>query len=193
MCQGRELHGCMVRCARWGCNRPFVVCERCEQGQRYCSDDCRRAARQEQVRRAKRKHGRSFKGRVATSKRNRRLRAGQKARGAKSLRKIETDHPSTQDPAGVTDALDELRATPGSPVGAEEGPCHDVNSQQPRVHHQTLGLPGRVPSLDQCRFCGARVHLFVDRDKLRTKAAVRRRDRGRRRERRPRLPVGPGG
>ena len=43
----------MVRCAWRGCNRPFVVCELCEADQKYCSDDCKRAARQDQVRRAK--------------------------------------------------------------------------------------------------------------------------------------------
>jgi len=198
MCSGGERRGCIVRCAWWRCNRPFVICELCDTGQKYCCEACQVAARAEQVRRAKRKHGRSFKGRMATSWRNRRLRERKNPLGDKSSQKIETDHTSTQDPPGVTDALDEVRAADGSTVGAKEGPRHDVDSQFTRMHRKTseAGLPGRscepARSLDRCRECGARVRLFVDRERLRARAARRRRLHEGRRKRRARLPVGPG-
>jgi hypothetical protein len=197
MCSDGERRGCWVRCARWRCNRPFVICELCDAGQKYCCEACEVAARDEQVRRAKCKYGRSFKGRMATSWRNRRLRERKDSLRAKSLRKIETDHPSTQDPPGVTDALDEVRAADGSTVGAKEGPRHDVDSQVPRTFRKTgevgLSRPARepAPSLDRCRFCASSVQLFVDRDRLR--ASRRRRVPEAKRKRRARLPVGPGG
>lgn len=199
MCQQQERHGCMVRCAWRGCNRPFVICELCEAAQIYCSDDCKQAARKEQVRRARRKYASGHLAKRKASKRKVRYRARLKnAIRAKFLQKIGTDHASTQGPAGVTDSLDEVRAADGSPVGAKEGPCHDVDSQHTREHRETRGMVGllgadieRAPSLGECRFCGAPVHLFVDRDRLRARVWRRRRPSGTRPKRRPRLPVGP--
>lgn len=195
MCLGAETHGCIVRCTWWKCNGPFVVCEHCEEGQKYCSEGCRTSARQEQVRRARRKHARSNKGKQATSKRNLRYRSRQSEKlRAKSLRQIETDHPSTQDPPRATEVPDVKQAAEGSPVRVTEGPCHDVDTKE-------RGLGGeRAPSdthrqttsLEVCRFCGARIRLFVDRDTLRARIAARRVPSTPRRGRRPRLPVGPG-
>jgi hypothetical protein len=42
----------MRSCHGPGCGAPFFVCIRCDRGQRYCSDACRKAARRRQTRAA---------------------------------------------------------------------------------------------------------------------------------------------
>ena len=43
-------------CVNAGCHTLFAVCVSCDHGQRYCGDDCRRAARQRQVRAASKRY-----------------------------------------------------------------------------------------------------------------------------------------
>ena len=43
-------------CAGATCGAPFAVCVGCDRGQRYCSDGCRKAARQQQLRSASRRY-----------------------------------------------------------------------------------------------------------------------------------------
>lgn len=189
-----ERHGCIVRCGWWKCSTPFAICEGCDGGQKYCSDRCKDDAREEQVRCARRRYARSKRGKRTASWRNTDYRARRKQRlRAKSFGQIETDHPSTQDPPKATEVPDVKRATEGSPVRVTEGPCHDVDTKErglggelapSDVHRQTR--------LEVCRFCGARIRLFVDRDTLRARIAARRLPSTPRRGRRPRVPVGPG-
>jgi hypothetical protein len=203
MCLEDERHGCIVRCGWWKCNAPFVICEMCEGGETYCSDACRDGARRDQVCRARRKYAKSRRGMRTASWRNTdyRLRRKQQPR-AKSLTNKETDHPSTQDPSGTTEISDVTRAAEGSPVRVTEDPCHDdVDSQEydlvgasrrSEAREVRATLVRQSSSLEVCRFCGARIRLFVHRDALQARITARRVPSTARRRRRPRLPLGPG-
>jgi hypothetical protein len=51
-------------CVNEKCGGVFFLCRRCDRGQRYCSEACRNCCRQEQRRRANRKHQQSPEGRL---------------------------------------------------------------------------------------------------------------------------------
>jgi hypothetical protein len=46
------------------CGALFYICRPCYRGQRYCTDPCRRSARQEQKRAANRRHQQCLEGRL---------------------------------------------------------------------------------------------------------------------------------
>lgn len=50
-------------CGGEGCHAVFWICEHCDRGQRYCSPECRIAARLQQRRRANRRYQQSPEGR----------------------------------------------------------------------------------------------------------------------------------
>lgn len=56
------------------CGVVFWLCSACDRGHRYCSDDCRRTARQRSLRRARRKYAHSERGRRNGRERQRRFR-----------------------------------------------------------------------------------------------------------------------
>lgn len=62
-----EIHGEVVLrqriCRGNECHAVFWICEHCDRGQRYCSPDCRIAARLDQRRRANRRYQQSPEGR----------------------------------------------------------------------------------------------------------------------------------
>ena len=51
-------------CRGEACRSVFFVCRRCDRGQQYCSERCRRQARREQRRAANRRHQESPEGRL---------------------------------------------------------------------------------------------------------------------------------
>jgi hypothetical protein len=61
--EGRSLR--MRPCRGPDCGATFFVCIRCDHGQRYCSDACRKAARRRQTRAANSRYQRSDAGKVA--------------------------------------------------------------------------------------------------------------------------------
>ena len=63
MAEGDSLR--MRPCRGPGCGATFFVCIRCDRGQRYCSDACRKAARRRQSRAATSRYQRSEAGRLA--------------------------------------------------------------------------------------------------------------------------------
>jgi hypothetical protein len=64
-------------CAMPSCRRPFAVCVSCDRGRRYCSHDCARTARSQQLRRAGRRFQATPRGRIAHALRQARYRARQ--------------------------------------------------------------------------------------------------------------------
>jgi len=220
MCaQSHEGLGVIVRCA-W-CKQLFVVCERCYHGQRLCSDRCKIANRQDQIRRARLAYARSNKGKRRRSRINQRYRM----RRANKSDQIETDQSLTHHSDRGTGPPDVARAPVGSDVRAMEGPCHDVQlpmrdssgtrasedaSEQAfdsecaqgglHVHstpaasraHVAPGI-GHVqrPSLEHCHLCGALVRWKLDRACVRRRAMARRKPDAPVRRRRPRQPIGP--
>lgn len=53
-----------ISCHAANCGEVFFVCSRCERGQRYCSDNCRKYVRRIQQRAANRRHQQSEEGRL---------------------------------------------------------------------------------------------------------------------------------
>ena len=62
-------------CRALGCRVMFFVCVRCDRGQRYCCDDCRKAARRRQTRAANKRYQRGEAGRLAHRARQKTYRA----------------------------------------------------------------------------------------------------------------------
>ncbi len=66
----RPTEGLRVRrCLDPTCNTLFNICSGCDRGQRYCSDDCRKRVRQQQLRAAGRRYQASTVGRRNHSQR----------------------------------------------------------------------------------------------------------------------------
>jgi hypothetical protein len=57
------------RCCDPACNTVFTICASCDQGQRYCSEGCRKRTRQQQLRASGRKYQASTAGRHNLSQR----------------------------------------------------------------------------------------------------------------------------
>ena len=62
----------MFACLR--CRNVVTICTRCDRGQVYCGDECRRPARAEQLREARRRYAASASGRASNAERQRRHR-----------------------------------------------------------------------------------------------------------------------
>ena len=60
MVAGKELVGRIFACD-W-CQVPVVVCQECDQGYRYCSEDCSKLGRKRSVRRAGVRYQKNFEG-----------------------------------------------------------------------------------------------------------------------------------
>ena len=206
----------MLRCAT--CARPFVVCEDCYDGQRFCGDDCEQEARRVQERQARRRYEASRKGKFKRLEINRRY----YLRRAKRAAEIKTDHDSTQGKDREISPPDVARVQEGSAIRAAEGPGHDVEVEvrspsgvgspsdageravglgcaqgEADQHPAAPASPAYAargrglverPSLDHCRVCGAVIRWLVDRDGLRRRAVARRQSVGAFRDRGPRLP-----
>jgi len=209
MCARGGVHGTIVTCAWRECHRLFVVCEHCEQGQKYCGPSCRAASRKDQEQRARLRYSRSYKGKRKTSIRNRayRLRLTER-RMANLFGNCETDHTSSQDRTPEINGLDHERAISDSPVGAKEGPHHDELSTDPtcvrapttteeallHAGHRKPGVaptPRAEPALRYCRLCGTRVRWLVDRETLGQRVKARRNAVERSCKRAPRQSTGP--
>ena len=76
-----------------GCHCQVMVCQSCDQGQRYCGTKCRQIARKNSLKRANQKYQKSRQGRFNNAKRQRRFRQRQKPKEKKV-----TDHSSPSKP-----------------------------------------------------------------------------------------------
>ena len=65
------------RCCEPGCNALFTICPRCDRGQRYCSDACRKRRRRQQLLAAGRRYQASDGGKQAHRHRQRAYRRRQ--------------------------------------------------------------------------------------------------------------------
>jgi hypothetical protein len=65
----------MATCARDCCRQLFAICGPCDRGRRYCSPECARTARREQLRRAGQQYQQSARGRSTHALRQARYRA----------------------------------------------------------------------------------------------------------------------
>lgn len=76
------------------CRSLFFICSHCDRGQIYCSPDCRKLSRREQLRAAGRRHQQSQEGRLDHRDRQRAYRLRKAASASKPSQKSVTDHTS---------------------------------------------------------------------------------------------------
>ncbi len=133
-----EVSARLLICAR--CGRQVLICSRCDRGNRYCGDDCARAARAESVRAAGRRHQRSRRGRRRHADRQRRW------RGRRGRREKKVTHQGSP-PSPLPDLL--------SPQGPEPS---DGSESAPETR--------TGPTV--CDFCGRPCPDLVRLDFLRT-------------------------
>jgi hypothetical protein len=154
-------------CAR--CGRLAGICAECDWGQRYCSVDCRDAARLAQTRRAERLYQRGLRGRLKHAARQ------QRYRQAKKVGQKVTDQAVTEAASTKTSAILAGTEVPSSKETTRE-------EVRPSVPQPIVGTPRRHFDL-RCCVCGAPLPRF----------AVRHRPRRsfHRSVRCPRLPQGP--
>lgn len=66
-----ESSGRIVICARAGCRRFFVLCGRCDRGNRYCEEPCRKEAKRDRLRSAGARYQKTSYGRRKHARRQR--------------------------------------------------------------------------------------------------------------------------
>jgi hypothetical protein len=158
---GAEMESFREQRCRW-CQRVFYICPCCDRGQAYCAPDCQRAAREEQVREAKRKYLTDEDVREGERVRQRERRARVRDQGSQKL---------------VLDAsvpIDAMRALMGSGGIRGEGNEHGSEVSPVDGHESTPSISAE-PSEDlagaasrarpvagevRCAFCGL-CALFV--------------------------------
>ncbi len=69
-----------IICSNQGCGEALLLCSGCDRGKRYCSNACRDASRQSNLRKARRKYAHSDRGRENNRRRQRRFRAKRSSR-----------------------------------------------------------------------------------------------------------------
>ena len=116
----------LATCGAVGCSRLFAVCESCDRGRRYCSEECAALARRAQTRRAGRCYQASERGRQAHAARQARYRAKrsrvthQRVADSSDLRAISHATEQGTDVAASDVARSPLGATPRGEVKASE-------------------------------------------------------------------------
>ena len=108
-------------CRAEGCGAVFYVCSRCDRGQRYCSEACRRRSRRRQCREANRRHQQSPEGRLDHRSRQRAYRLRQAERRWRAQKSV-TDQASPHPPVHVTIPLTESVPLPAAAVRRRERP-----------------------------------------------------------------------
>ena len=124
------------------CRAMFLLCSNCDRGQRYCSLECRRAARLRQHRAANRRYQQSLEGKLDHRDRQQRYRE-------RRCRARVTDHGSIL-----------IICSASSVCGTEEGISPDA--QQSAAAPVLPRWPENRPGIRLCcRVCG-RVGRFID-------------------------------
>lgn len=138
-----------VECMECGC--PFHLCRSCDRGQCYCSERCRRAARERSLRRARRKYAHSEKGRLSNCYRQRRHRE-RRRNVLESLadQKSVTDHSSHRDDVAIllTHEVDHF--------GPRSHAAHRIVSAPHARTADTEDDDGGQRGEPRCHLCGRR-------------------------------------
>jgi hypothetical protein len=157
-------------CKAADCRALFCICSNCDRGQLYCSNECRRRSRLEQLRAARRRHQQSAEGRDDHRDRQRAYRRRKTAISQASPPKVPPRHQQLS-PAEPLDQCDLQPSGLGSQASAQKS----VTDQSPdRCATSAMILPPRSwwpiepvrePShglrVIVCRFCG-RIGLFLN-------------------------------
>jgi hypothetical protein len=136
---------CERDCQFAGCRKTFYVCPRCDRGQRYCSPECRAAARRLQHRTADAKYQKTDWGSRRHAKRQQRYREKHPA----STEKIVTDpsFPLADSPSSC--GCDDTRPIPQPQI-------QPLQIQPPPARTTPQPIPGGGL---RCQFCGCRGYL----------------------------------
>ncbi len=149
-------------CAR--CRATFFICRCCYRGHKYCSDECREPARQEQKRQANRRHRHSEEGRLDNRDRVRAHRARKRALMADVMDQTPPDLPSH-----TSIDSDGQAATSGVAAAVVTLVAAAQSVYEEKAHVQTLVPPYR------CAICGLEAEFIITPEWVRD--AVRRRGR----------------
>jgi hypothetical protein len=129
-------------CRFGGCQKSFYVCQRCDRGQRYCSPECRDAARKLQHRSAVARYQRTPNGRRRHADHQRALRERRRARAENKVTDPSSPAPDTASSCGC----DDHRSAPQTLL-------HPL---APTVLTSPQPIP---PNGLRCQFCGCRGYL----------------------------------
>jgi hypothetical protein len=157
-------------CQAEDCRVRFFICSDCDRGQRYCSNECRRRSRLEQLRAARRRHQQSSEGRDDHCDRQRLYRRRKVAISQASPPKVPPRY-QQQSPAEPLDQHDRQPSAPGSQAPAQNS-VTDQSTDRGATSAMILSPrswwpiePVRVPSrglrVIVCHFCG-RKGLFLN-------------------------------
>jgi hypothetical protein len=98
-------------CKAESCGVRFFICSHCDRGQQYCSNECRRRSRREQLRAANHRHQQSPEGRDDHRDRQRAYRRRKAAISHASCPKV----PPRHQPQSPTEPLDHLHCQSSDP------------------------------------------------------------------------------
>lgn len=124
ICVMNQLSARLFNCRY--CHAQASVCPGCDKGQAYCSEECRTAARREQLRRANQTYSRSIQGREKTSKRVRAHRRRKVEVQSPNVTYLPEPQPSDECAVGA----DFVREAPHSTIGTVDGACADLSDSK---------------------------------------------------------------
>jgi len=135
---------CERACRFAGCQKIFFVCQRCDRGQRYCSPECRAAARRLQHRAPAAKYQNTIRGRRRHAERQQRYREKQRAHTEKKV--TDPSSPVADSPSSC--GCDDTR--PASQPQIQPSPAHTIPPPIPGggLRCQFCGCPGYLPKRD---------------------------------------------
>jgi len=117
------------------CRLPTCVCNQCDRDHHYCSEDCRREARQRSGKPSRDRYAHSRKGKLRAAARQQRSR-DRKREMAKFSQKIVTYAPVTQPVEASTMGCIDIGTNHGPVVGTLEESENDKNNSRIDPQHQ---------------------------------------------------------
>ncbi|WP_224250295.1 hypothetical protein [Hyalangium gracile] len=130
-----------VMCGRAECLRQFFLCSRCDRGQRYCSEPCRKRARRQSVREAGGRYQRTLDGRHAHAARQAAYRQRQQQKVTHQPPPVAAEEPKvspTLEPPAMSAQLPSSAERP-LPHAPEHSPtCAHCGRVSRYVRHTTL-------------------------------------------------------
>lgn len=125
------------------CGEVFWLCSACDRGQRYCSEECRRARRAERLRAYRKKYARSESGRKNNRQRQRRFRLHQRpsSHPGPTRKKTVTDHSSHEPENAFCWLHDRAQTTTGGTTTTKRVP-------------PSIGKHSKRARIRRCSSCG---------------------------------------